>query len=129
MNKIEFYQNFQEAADHVKHQFLTFLLDAKKSKKKVAAYGAAAKGNTLLNYCGIKHDLIEFVADASPHKQGRYLPGSHIPVFAEKAIRESKPDYVVIFPWNLKTEITEQLSYIREWGGKFVIAIPSLEIF
>lgn len=129
MNKIEFYQNFQAAADDIKHQFIRFLLDAAKDNKKVAAYGAAAKGNTLLNYCGIKNDIIEFVVDASPHKQGRYLPGAHIPVVAEKAIREAKPDYIVIFPWNLKTEITEQLSYIREWGGKFVIAIPRLEIF
>ena len=129
MSKIEFYTGFKKSAQSVKSQFLTFLLEAQKSNKTVASYGAAAKRNTLLNYCGVKSDLIDYVVDASPHKQGRYLPGSHIPVLSEKVIRDTKPDYIVIFPWNLKTEITAQLSYIREWGGKFVIAIPALEVF
>ncbi len=128
MMSLDYYKSFQEAANKIKYQFLTFLIDARTSKKRVIAYGAAAKGNTLLNYCGVKQDLIEFVVDASPHKQGKFLPASHIPVVSEKSIRDSKPDYVVILPWNLKSEITEQLSYIRDWGGKFVIAIPELAI-
>jgi hypothetical protein len=129
MNSLSFYSSFQASANKVKNQFLEFLINAKKENKKIAAYGAAAKGNTLLNYCGIKTDLIDFVVDASPHKQNRYLPGAHIPVTAEPKLKETKPDYIVILPWNLKTEITEQLSYARQWGAKFVIAVPSLEIF
>jgi hypothetical protein len=129
INTLKFYDGFQAITDDVKNEFLEFLLAAKKSGKSVAAYGAAAKGNTFLNYCGIKRDLIKYVVDASPHKQGRFLPGSHIPVLNENALRESKPDYVVILPWNLKTEITEQLAYVRQWDGKFAIAIPNLEVF
>ena len=94
----------------------------------MVGYGAAAKGNTLLNYCGIKQDMVEFVVDLSPHKQGKYLPGSHIPVVAEARIRESRPDYVVILPWNIRMEIMHQLAYVREWGAKFVVAIPELQI-
>ncbi len=93
------------------------------------AYGAAAKGNTLLNYCGVKKDLIPFVADASPHKQGLFLPGSHIPVVNEQKIRKLKPDYVLILPWNLKSEISKQFKYIRSWKGKFVVAIPEIQVF
>jgi FlaA1/EpsC-like NDP-sugar epimerase len=104
------------------------LIAQKEQGKKVAAYGASAKGNTLLNYCGIKKDLIPFVVDASPYKQGKYLPGSHIPVVVEEEIRKMKPDSVLILPWNIKEEIMEQLKYIREWGGKFVIAIPKLTV-
>ena len=106
-----------------------FLLLAKNEKEIVAGYVAAAKGNTLLNYCGIKgNQNIVAVADASPHKQGRYLPGSHIPVISPQQIKEIKPDYLIIFPWNLKEEIIRQNAYIREWGGKFVTVIPHLEI-
>ncbi len=102
----------------------------KLSYHKIIGYGAASKGNTLINYCGIKGtDLIEFVVDASPYKQNKYLPGSHIPVVNEKDIHKYKPDYVIILPWNLKKEVSEQLSYIREWQGKFVIFIPELTIF
>lgn len=129
VNTLKFYGGFQAITDDVKNGFLEFLLEAKKSGKSVAAYGAAAKGNTFLNYCGIKRDLIKYVVDASPHKQGRFLPGSHIPVLNEQALRDSKPDYVVILPWNLKAEITEQLAYVRQWNGKFAIAIPNLEVF
>jgi hypothetical protein len=93
----------------------------------VAGYGAAAKGNTLLNYAGIRPDLLPYVVDASPHKQGRYLPGSRIPVVCEDRIRETRPDYVLILPWNLREEIQAQLAYIREWGGKFVTAVPALQ--
>jgi len=110
--------------------FLQFLYTAKKENKKVIGYGAAAKGNTLLNYCGIKGtDLIEFVVDASPFKQGLFLPGSKIPIVDESQIFAYKPDFIVILPWNIKEEITKQLSYIREWGGKFVITIPDLLVY
>jgi hypothetical protein len=96
--------------------------------KRVAAYGAAAKGNTLLNYCGVKNDLVEFVVDANPNKQQKFMPASHIPILNEDHLKASKPDFVLILPWNLKHEIVKQLSYIREWGGRFVIPIPKLEI-
>ena len=122
------YQHFQVKADRIKNDFLFFLLEQKQQGKKIAAYGAAAKGNTLLNYAGIKPDLLEFVCDAAPSKQGKFLPGSHIPVVKEERLREYQPDFIVIFPWNIKEEIIVQLSYIREWGGKFVVAVPELEI-
>lgn len=128
MNTMIYYQGFQQKVNAVKNAFLTFLLTAKSEGKKVAAYGAAAKGNTLLNYGGIKTDLIDFVVDANPHKQNKFLPGSHIPVVAENMLKEVKPDYVIIFPWNIKDEIVEQLNYIREWNGRFVIAIPELQV-
>jgi 2-polyprenyl-3-methyl-5-hydroxy-6-metoxy-1,4-benzoquinol methylase len=128
MKTLEYYSEFQKSSNKIKYDFLDFLLEQKMNGKKVAAYGAAAKGNTLLNYCGIKKDLISFVVDKSPYKQGKFLPASHIPVVEESFIRENKPDYIVILPWNIKDEIIEQLSYIREWGAKFVVAIPKLEI-
>jgi hypothetical protein len=123
------YNNYQTKAEKVKDEFLDFLLVAKKNNKKVAAYGAAAKGNTLLNFCGIRKDLISFVVDASPHKINKYLPGVHIPVLSEDKLKEEKPDFIVILPWNLKDEISNQLSYINEWGGNFVVAVPNLSIF
>ncbi|MEJ7822560.1 MAG: class I SAM-dependent methyltransferase [Chitinophagaceae bacterium] len=129
LNTLEYYNNFQQKVLKVKLDLTDFLIEQKRENKKVAAYGAAAKGNTLLNYCGIKSDLIHFVIDANPHKQNKYLPASHIPVLNEEQLKIAKPDYVIILPWNLKTEITDQLSYIREWGGKFVVVIPELEIF
>ena len=129
LNTLEYYNNFQQKALKVKLDLTDFLIEQKRENKKVAAYGAAAKGNTLLNYCGIKSDFIHFVIDANPHKQNKYLPASHIPVLNEEQLKIAKPDYVIILPWNLKTEITDQLSYIKEWGGKFVVAIPELEIF
>jgi hypothetical protein len=113
----------------VKLDLISFLIEQKSSGKIVAAYGAAAKGNTLLNYCGVKSDLIDYVVDANPHKQNKYLPASHIPVVNEAHLKENKPDFVIILPWNLKAEITKQLGYIREWGGFFVIPIPSIEVF
>jgi SAM-dependent methyltransferase len=128
MTTIDYYRGFQPHADAIKNDFLAFLLDCRRTGKRVVGYGAAAKGNTLLNYAGVKPDLLAFVVDASPHKQGLYLPGSHVPVVAETRIRESKPDFVVIFPWNLRSEITEQLHYIRDWGGKFVTAVPELTL-
>jgi hypothetical protein len=100
----------------------------KRNGKQVAGYGAAAKGNTLLNFAGVRSDLLAFVADASPHKQGNFLPGSRIRVVDEQHLREARPDFVVVLPWNLRDEITEQLAYIRQWGGQFVFAVPGLEI-
>ncbi len=128
INKSEYYSGFQEKALKVKLDITDFLVRQKREKKKVAAYGAAAKGNTLLNYCGIKNDLLDFVVDANPHKQNKFLPGSHIPVVAEEVLKKEQPAFVLILPWNIKAEITEQLSYIKEWGGKFVVAVPSLQI-
>ncbi len=124
MGDLSYYLSFQDKANKVKYELLSFLLLQKREGKKVVAYGAAAKGNTLLNYCGIKKDLIEFVVDASPHKQGKFLPGSHIPVVAEGEIRKVKPDFVLILPWNIQAEIIQQLKYIREWGGNFLLPIP-----
>ena len=126
---IAFYQSFQEKAEKVKNDFTLFLIQAKNEGKIVAGYGAAAKGNTLLNFAGIKRDLLQFVVDASPHKQNKFLPGVHIPVFTEEKIKTEKPDYIVILPWNLRDEISSQLSYVREWGGKFLVAVPQIEIF
>lgn len=123
-----FYESFQDQANRVKNDFLRFLLDAEVAGKTVAAYGAAAKGNTLMNYAGIRPDLIKFVVDRNPAKQGKYLPGSRIPVVEEAALRKSRPDYVVVLPWNLKAEIMNQLRYIDTWGGRIVTAIPSLEV-
>ena len=124
----EYYAGFQQRALSIKISLLEFLTKQKSGNKKVAAYGAAAKGNTLLNYCGIKSDLIDFVVDANPNKQDKFLPGSHIPVVAESYLKQQKPDYVIIFPWNIKEEIQHQLSYIKEWGGKFVITIPEFQV-
>lgn len=130
VDTLAYYEGFQEKAETIKNEFLSFLLQAKKEGKKVVGYGAAAKGNTLLNYCGIKgDDLISYVMDASPFKQDKCLPGSRIPVYNPNKIKETKPDYVIIFPWNLKDEISKQLAFINEWGGKFVVAIPELHLF
>ncbi|MBK6352580.1 MAG: methyltransferase domain-containing protein [Saprospiraceae bacterium] len=129
LNKTETYQEFQQKAENVKDQFVKFLIDAKVSGKSVAGYGAAAKGNTLLNFCGVRKDLLAFIVDASPHKQHKFIPGMHIEVVDESWIQKYQPDYVVILPWNLKEEISQQLDYIRSWGGKFVIAVPQLTIF
>jgi SAM-dependent methyltransferase len=123
------YESFQPRVDRVRDDFLKFLLDQRAAGAKVVGYGAAAKGNTLLNYCGIKgNELVGFVADLSPHKQGRFLPGSHIPVVAPERIDAEKPDFIVIFPWNLQQEVMDQLAHVREWGARFVVAIPELTI-
>ena len=129
MNGLDYYNGFQQKAMKVKLDMLSFLIEQKNTGKKVAAYGAAAKGNTLLNFCGVKNDLIDFVVDANPHKQNKFLPASHIPVMNEQHLKNEKPDYVIILPWNLKEEITQQLNYIRQWGGKFVVPIPSVQSF
>lgn len=128
MTTTEYYAGFQTKTEKVKDNFLAFLLEAKRQRKTVIAYGAAAKGNTLMNYAGLRPDLISFIVDRNPAKQGKYMPGSRIPIVNEDRLQGVMPDYVVILPWNLKTEIIEQLNYIRLWGGQFVTAVPELRI-
>ena len=123
-----YYGGCQARLEALKNEFLRFLLDASARRMQVAAYGAAAKGNTLLNYAGVRPDLVRFVADRNPAKQGQYLPGSRIPIVTEAVLREARPDYVVILPWNLQDEVRQQLAYIRDWGGRFVTAVPRLEV-
>jgi hypothetical protein len=122
------YRRLANTAEQVRHDFLEFLEGARQAGRCVAAYGAPAKGNTLLNYCGVGPDLIRITVDRNPHKQNRYLPGSRIPIRAVDALRELRPDYVVVLPWNLRDEIVEQLAWIGEWGGRFVLPIPHLEV-
>lgn len=122
----DYYAGFQLAAEQVKNDFLSFLLQARHQGKAVAAYGAAAKGNTLMNYAGIRPDLISFVVDRNPAKQGKFMPGSRIPIVNEEHLRVTRPDYVVILPWNLKAEVMQQLEYVRSWGAQFVTAVPQL---
>ncbi len=128
MTTTGYYTGFQPRADRVKDDLLAFLIEAKRAGKKVAAYGAAAKGNTLLNYAGVRPDLIPYVVDRNPNKQGKYLPGSRIPIVAEPFLLENRPDYTIILPWNLREEVLAQLAYISDWGGRFVTAVPKLEI-
>jgi len=123
-----FYSTLAPAAERIKLQLLRFLLEAKAAGKRVVGYGAAAKGNTLLNYAGVKADLLAWVADASPHKQGKFLPGSRIPVVAPERLLQEQPDYVLVLPWNLLREVSEQQAVVREWGGQFVIAVPELTV-
>ena len=104
------------------------MIQAKADGKSVVGYGAPAKGNTLLNYCGVRTDFVDYTVDLSPHKQGLFLPGTHIPIHSPDLIAETKPDYLLILPWNLRSEIIEQMAYIKDWGGKFVVPIPQLEI-
>lgn len=127
-DKIETYEQFSNMVIETKRNILEFMIRAKREGKKIAAYGAPAKGNTLLNYCGIRQDMIDFTVDISPHKQGCYLPGVHIPIHAPERIKEEKPDYLVILVWNLKDEVMEQVSYLREWGGKFVTLLPDVTV-
>lgn len=128
MLSANYYADFQARTNKVKNDFLSFLLEAKREGKTVAAYGAAAKGNTLMNYAGIRPDLIPFVVDRNPAKQGKYMPGSRIPIVEENNLHNLNPDYVVILPWNLREEVVVQLDYIRAWDGKFVTAVPELKI-
>ena len=128
LNTLTFYNGFQEKANKIKNDLLEFLKQARQDNLKVAAYGAAAKGNTILNYAGIHPDLLPYVVDMNPAKEGKYMPGSQIPIVNEEWLKDDKPDYVLILPWNLKDEITTQLAYIKDWEGKFVIAIPELTI-
>lgn len=122
------YRGFQERTNRIKHDLLQLLLDAKRNGKRVAAYGAAAKGNTLLNYAGIRSDLIDFVVDRNPAKQGKFMPGSRIPIVSEGTMQSAKPDYILLLPWNLKAELEDQLAYVRDWGGKLITAIPQIAV-
>jgi SAM-dependent methyltransferase len=128
LDRAETYAAFAQQIKSTKRALLRFLIEAKEQGKRVAGYGAPAKGNTLLNYCGVRSDLLEYTVDRSPHKQGRFLPGTHIPVFAPERIDETRPDYVLILPWNLRDEIAAQMRHIRSWGGKFVVPIPTATV-
>ncbi|MBI2057037.1 methyltransferase domain-containing protein [Candidatus Pacearchaeota archaeon] len=128
MMSLDYYNGFALRVDKVKYDLLKFLIEQKENGKTVVGYGAAAKGNTLLNYCGIRKDLISYVADLTPFKQGKYLPESHIPVVGEEKLRKTKPDNILILPWNFKDSIKKRLEYTKEWGAKLVVPIPRLEI-
>jgi hypothetical protein len=128
LHKADAYRAFAEKVKATKRALLRFLIDANAAGKVVVGYGAPAKGNTLLNYCGVRADLLEYTVDRSPHKQGQFLPGTHIPIYSPDKIRETKPDYVLILPWNLKDEVVEQMADIRKWGGKFVVPIPEVRV-
>jgi hypothetical protein len=128
LNSISGYRDVQSAAEKTKLDFIGFLIKASSDGKKVAAFGAAAKGNTLLNYCGVDASLLKFVSDTAQSKQGKYLPGSHIPIMSEDALKFERPDFVIVFPWNILPEIMQQIAYIKNWGGRFVVAVPGLTI-
>jgi hypothetical protein len=120
--------HFAESVFKIKRDLLTFLLTARAQGKTVVGYGAPGKGNTLLNHCGIRSDLLAYTVDRSPYKQGMFLPGTHIPIHAPERIAADRPDYVLVLPWNLKTELSAQLAYVRDWGGRLVFPIPTLEV-
>jgi SAM-dependent methyltransferase len=126
--RLEHYSSFGERVKETKRKLLEFLIQVRREGKTVAGYGAPGKGNTLLNYCGIRTDFLDYTVDRNPYKQGKFLPGTHIPILHPDKIRETKPDYVLILPWNLRAEIRQQLSYVREWGGKLVVPIPEVEV-
>ena len=128
IERLSLYLDFDDKARAVKRDLLEFLINAKREGKAVAGYGAPAKGNTLLNYCGIRQDFVDYTVDRNPEKQGRYLPGTRIPVHAPEQLKLTKPDYVLVLPWNIKEEVMGQNAYIRDWGGRFVIPIPSLQV-
>jgi SAM-dependent methyltransferase len=128
LHTLEGHAGFAEAVFGIKRDLVTFLMQARAEGKTVVGYGAPGKGNTLLNHCGIRSDLLSYTVDRSPHKQGWFLPGTHIPIHHPDRIAQDRPDYVLVLPWNLRTEISEQLSYVREWGGKLVFPIPTLEV-
>jgi SAM-dependent methyltransferase len=128
-NRLETYASFTEQVQETKRRLLEFLIGARRSGKRIAGYGAPGKGNTLLNYCGIRTDFIEYTVDRNPYKHGRLLPGTHVPIYPVETLRETRPDYVLILPWNLKDEIMEQVAYIRRWGGQFVVPIPDVKVY
>jgi 2-polyprenyl-3-methyl-5-hydroxy-6-metoxy-1,4-benzoquinol methylase len=129
LDKLETYTKFGKQVQETKRKLLTFMLNARSEGKSIVGYGAPAKGNTLLNYCGIGRDFIDYTVDLNPYKQNMSLPGTHIPIFAPDKLRETQPDYVLILPWNLKEEIIEQMAFIGEWGGKFVIPVPEVQVY
>jgi hypothetical protein len=126
---LKYYLNFEDKLREAKRNILEFMIVLKKERKTIVGYGAPAKGNTLLNYCGIRTDFIDFTVDRSPHKQGHYLPGTRIPIFHPDKIKEKRPDYLLILPWNLKEEIIGQMAHIRDWGGRFVVLIPDVKVY
>jgi hypothetical protein len=128
LGRLETYRSFGKRVERVKWGLLRFLIETREAGKSIAAYGAPAKGNTLLNYCGVRTDFLDYTVDRSPHKQGRYLPGVRIPIHGPDRLRETRPDYVLILPWNLKDEIVEQMADVRSWGGRFVVAIPEVRV-
>jgi 2-polyprenyl-3-methyl-5-hydroxy-6-metoxy-1,4-benzoquinol methylase len=128
LTQLKHYMVFNQKIEQTKRNLLDFLIRVKNRRESIAGYGAPAKGNTLLNYCGIRSDFIDYTVDRSPHKQGQFLPGSHIPIYHPDKIRETKPDYVLILPWNLKDEIMEQMKFIRKWEGKFIVPIPEVKV-
>jgi hypothetical protein len=128
LRSLDTYRGFQAEANRIKDDLLTFLIEQKRAGRRTVAYGAAAKGNTLLNYAGVKPDLLPFVCDAAPAKQNRFMPGSHIPILHPDAIAAYRPDIVLILPWNLSLEVRRQLSFISQWGGRFATAVPSMEV-
>ncbi|MGC4098838.1 MAG: class I SAM-dependent methyltransferase [Nitrospira sp.] len=127
--QLSHYVSFGLRVEETKRKLLSFLISAKESGKHVVGYGAPAKGNTLLNYCGIRTDLISYTVDRSPHKQGHFLPGVHIPIYEPERVRDTRPDYLLILPWNIREEVMQQMSCIREWGGKFVVPIPEVQVY
>jgi SAM-dependent methyltransferase len=127
--RLETYRLFNEQVKETKRELLQFLIDAKRVGRQVVGYGAPGKGNTLLNFCGIRSDFLDYTVDRSPHKQGKFLPGTHIPIHPPERIRETRPDYLLILPWNLRDEIMQQNTYIREWGGRFVVPIPKVRLY
>jgi SAM-dependent methyltransferase len=128
LHTVEGHRGFAESVFGIKRDLLTFLLAARGEGKRVVGYGAPGKGNTLLNHCGIREDLLAYTVDRSPYKQGMFLPGTHIPIHAPERLAQDRPDYVLVLPWNLRTEISKQLAYVYEWGGRLVFPIPSLEV-
>jgi SAM-dependent methyltransferase len=128
-DRLETYASFTEQVHETKRRLLEFLIGARRRGKRIAGYGAPGKGNTLLNYCGIRTDFLEYTVDRNPYKHGKFLPGSHIPIFPPERISETRPDCILILPWNLKDEIMEQLAYIRSWGGQFVVPIPDVRVY
>jgi C-methyltransferase C-terminal domain/Methyltransferase domain len=128
LHTVEGHMGFANEVFTIKAELVEFLIQAQRDGKTVAGYGAPGKGNTLLNHCGIREDLLPYTVDRSPHKHGMFLPGTHIPIFAPERLAETRPDYIVILPWNLREEIVHQLGYAREWGAKFVVPIPRLEV-
>ena len=127
-DRMETYRAFGEQVRETKRKLLAFLIEAKAAGKTIVGYGAPGKGNTLLNYCGIRTDFLDFTVDRNPYKHGKFTPGTHIPILPPEALIAARPDYVLILPWNLETEIVNKMTIIREWGGKFVVPIPAVRI-
>jgi SAM-dependent methyltransferase len=129
ITEMAYYETFGEQVKETKRKLLSFLIQVKREGKSVAGYGAPGKGNTLLNYCGIRTDFLDYTVDRNPYKQGKFLPGTHIPIYHPDKIKETRPDYVVILPWNFKDEIMAQIAYIRDWGGQFIVPIPEVQVY